>query len=224
MNSARDLVQAVEHGSIQRVRELLSADAALGRARNDRGVSVLLEARYRGRFDVVEALLDARAGDVDVFEAAALGQVSALERLLSRDTKSVESFSADGFTPLHLACYFAQASAVKLLLARGANVEAASQNAQGLRALHAAAAGGSAESVEMLLARGADPDARQRGGFTALHAAANAGRADIARSLLVHGANPALATDEGKTALELATAKGHAAFLQVLRATRAAGG
>lgn len=224
MNTARDLVQAVENGTIQRVRELLAADATLGRARNDRGVSVLLEARYRGRFDVVEALLDVRAGDVDVFEAAALGQIGAIERLLARDAKSVEAVSTDGFTPLHLACYFAQPGAVKLLLGRGANVEAASQNAQALRALHAAAAGGSAECVEMLLARGADPDARQRGGFTALHAAANAGRADIARSLLLHGANPALATDEGKTALDLATAKGHGAFLQVLRATRAAGG
>jgi len=43
-----------------------------------------------------------------------------LTELLAEDPELVDAMSGDGFTPLHLAAFFGQADAVRLLLARGA--------------------------------------------------------------------------------------------------------
>lgn len=217
MSTNQDVEQCVKDGAIDRLRQILAAEPALSRARDDRGVSVLLHARYRQRFDMVEAILEHRADDLDAFEAAALGRVERLARVVAEDPRAVESFAPDGFTPLQLATFFAQPEAVALLLQRGANVEVESRNAMSLRALHSAAAGGSTEIVERLLQSGANPNARQSGGFTPLHAAAMAGRMDMVRMLLAHGADPTAKTDEGQTPFDLARANGRTAVVQALR-------
>lgn len=216
MSSAARLFEAVSARSLEALRELLAADPSLARARDPRGVSAVMMARYHQRFDMVEALLERRGDDLDVFESAALGKLERLTRLLAQAPAAIEAFSPDGFTPLQLATFFGELGAVKLLLQRGADVEAVSTNSMALRAIHSAAAGGSAEIVERVLLAGADPNSRQRGGFTALHAAAIAGRADMVRVLLAQGADRDLRTDEGRSALDLALDKGHAAAAQSL--------
>lgn len=218
MATTEDLFQALGEGILERFRRVLAESPELARARTERGVSILLEARYRGRFDMVEALLEARGlDDLDVFEAAALGKVDRLTRLVAQDPRAVHAHSADGFTPLHLATFFAEFECVRVLLQRGANVEALSQNAMALRAIHSASAGGSTEIVERLLQSGADANSRQQGGWTPLHAAAASGRLDMLRALLAHGADPTLTNAEGKTAHDIALQKGHAAIVQALR-------
>jgi len=207
----------VKDGAVDDVRALLAAEPELSRARDEQGVSALLQARYRQRFDMVEAILEHRGDDLDVFEAAALGRVDLLTSVVSQDPRAVGSFAPDGFTPLQLAAFFAQPEAVAMLLQRGANVEAVSRNGMGLRAIHSAAAGGSVEVVERLLQSGANPNVRQSGGFTPLHAAATAGRMDMVRALLAQGADPTAKTDDGKTAYDLAQANGRAAVVQALR-------
>lgn len=216
MDSHTQALEAVTQGALDQLRKLLADDPDLARARDPRGVSIVMLARYHQRFDMVEALVEHRNGDLDLFESAALGPVERLTRLLAQDPGSIDAFSADGFTPLQLASFFAQPAAVKLLLQRGASVETVSQNPMRLRPIHSAAAGGSTEIVERILAAGADPDARQQGGFTALHAAAHAGRVDMVRALLSHGADPDLRTDEGRTARDLAAAQGHVAVVKGL--------
>lgn len=216
MSQLPELLQALRSGAVERFREILAADPSLARARDERGVSVLMQARYHQRFDMVEANLEHRGDDLDVFESSALGRVDRLARLLAYEPRSIDSFSADGFTPLQLATFFAEPATVRLLLQRGADVELVSQNPMCLRAIHSAAAGGSTEIIERVLLAGADPNTRQHGGFTALHAAAGAGRLDMVRALLAHGADAKLATDDGKTPHDLAVAKGHTAVTQVL--------
>jgi ankyrin repeat protein len=217
MSTTADLLQTVKDGAVDRLRRILEAEPALAAARDESGVSALLQARYRQRFDMVEAILEHRGDELDVFEAAALGNLARLATVTALDPRAVNSFAADGFTPLQLAAFFAQPEAVALLLQRGANVEAVSRNDNRLRALHSAAAGGSCEIVERLLQAGADVNASHQGGHTPLHAAAGAGRLDMVRALLAHGADPTAKTEEGKTAFELANANGRTAVVQALR-------
>jgi ankyrin repeat protein len=224
MPSPEDLLQALRDGRLERVRELLDADPALAWVRDPEGVSALMHARYRQRFDLVELLLEHRRGELDLFEAAALGRFERLELVLSREPRAVSAFSPDGFTALHLAAFFAEAACARALLQRGADAEAVARNAMGVRPLHSAVAGGSKEIVDLLLARGADPEARQRGGWTPLHAAAAAGRVDIAQALLQRGAGPDTHNDEGKSPLDLARASNRPAVIQVLERARPRGG
>ena len=49
----------------------------MAHARNQAGISALMQARYENRLEIVELLREA-AGDLDVFEAAALGDVARL--------------------------------------------------------------------------------------------------------------------------------------------------
>ncbi|MBL8860315.1 MAG: ankyrin repeat domain-containing protein [Planctomycetes bacterium] len=216
MPTVDDLLAALTSRSLDRFRELLAADAGLASARDAHGVSVLMTARYHQRFDMVEAVLEQRGDDLDVFESAALGKLSRLTRLLAQDPKLIDAYSPDGFTPLQLATFFAEPATAKLLLQRGANVELVSKNPMALRAIHSAAAGGSAEIVERVVLAGADVNARQHGGFTALQAAAGAGRMDMTRFLLAHGAERNVRNDAGKSARDLAHEKGHVAVVQLL--------
>src|SRR4051812_34264769 len=145
MSTPADLVQTVKDGAVDQLRQILEAQPSLADARDEQGVSALLQARYRQRFDMVEAILEHRGDALDVFEAAALGRVDLLAKWTALDPRTVNSFATDGFTPLQLAAFFAQPEAVGLLLQRGANVEAVSRNVNRVRALHSGAAGGSCE-------------------------------------------------------------------------------
>jgi ankyrin repeat protein len=114
------------------------------------------------------------------------------------------TYSADGFTPLHLSSFFSQAAAVEELLSNGADPNAVATNGSKLAVINSAAASRNAELVKMLLREGANPDAQQNGGFTALHAAAQHNNAEMAKALLDAGADASLRTDDGKTAAEMA--------------------
>ena len=71
-----EIFEAIESGDAERVTKL--ADAA--GERDADGVSALLFAQYYGRNDLVAALRP-RRGELDVFEAAALGDVDRLREL-----------------------------------------------------------------------------------------------------------------------------------------------
>ena len=83
-----------------------------------------------------------------IFDAAAKGDVAAIEKLLASGT-AVDSRDQDQATPLIAAALGGQVEAAKLLLAKGADVMA--RNSGGFTALHAAAYGGSAEVAALLL-------------------------------------------------------------------------
>jgi uncharacterized protein len=153
-------------------------------------ISPILQALYQG--DRAEAeRLRGEAPELDVFEAAALGDLERLRQILDAEDEAVRAWSPDGFTPLHYAAYFDGPHAVKLLLDRGADIEAPSRNeefAQEARPLHSAVAAGRSDIAVALLEAGADPNARQHGGFTPLMAAEQSGDLDLAELLIRHGA------------------------------------
>lgn len=182
-------------------------------------VSELMQALYRGDSERV-AELRAAQPQLDVFEAASLGDVDRLRVILGADPACVFSWSEDGFTPLHFAAFFGHPDAAELLIEHGADLEAPSRNeefAPAARPLHSAAAAKQHEVCALLLSKGADPNARQHGGFTPLLEAAQHGDSDLAELLLAHGADPAVALEDGRTAADLAGEAGAAELAERLR-------
>ncbi len=200
---------AVNEGDLDELRRLAAEDPTVAEARAETGVSILLEACYRKRGDMAEALLAVRRTPLDVFEAAALDRVERLEEILESEPDALGTWSADGFTPLHLAAFFGHSRSTRLLLTRGGEVDAVARNPMKVRPLHAAMVVGARDVIVALLVAGADPNARQQAGFTPLQAAAHRGATELAELLLSHGADPAAVNDAGKTALDIATADGH---------------
>src|SRR5688500_11376499 len=165
--------------------------------------SPIMVALYNGRRDDADALA-AEAGSLDVFEAASLGRLVEVERLLAGDRGAAVAWSDDGFTALHFAAFFGGGRTVaRALLAAGADPGATSRNEMLVQPLHSAAAGGHDDVVTELLAAGADVDARQRHGYAALHAAAENGNEAMVERLLAAGADRAAAMDDGRTPADL---------------------
>jgi ankyrin repeat protein len=157
-------------------------------------MSDLLQALYQGDRVRVDELL---AGDpkLDVFEAAAFGRTDRLRELLDEDPSRANEFGNDGFHPLGLACFFGHLEAARLLLDRGADVNALSTNEHvQTAAIHAAAAAlGTDEAtryelVQLALEHGADPNLEQGGGFRAIDAARQNRDARVEQLLIEHGA------------------------------------
>lgn len=215
-SSERELFDAISRGDVERVQTMLDADPSLASARDEEGVSALMRARYRLDRDLLDAVR-AHLDELDVFEAAALGDLAGLTAELDVDPSAVAARSADGFTPLHLAAFFRQTDAVALLLARGADVDARGTGWMTGTALHAATGGHDREAARLLLESGADPNLRQAEGYTPLHAASHNGDAELVDLLLEHGADPRLTTDAGEDAVAIAEASGDAATIEVLR-------
>jgi ankyrin repeat protein len=208
---------AVRSGNSSELSRMITENPALASSKDDKGVSLILFASYHRQADIVQ-LLRGVVERLDIFEALALDGTSArVAELLDASPALAGSYSGDGFTPLHLAAYFGNAGAARLLLDRGADPDAGSRNAMALRPIHSAAVSRSLEIVKMLVDRGAQVNARQHGGWTPLHAAAFIGDLAMVEYLVTHGADIALASDDGKTALEMALEKGHAAVAEWLR-------
>jgi ankyrin repeat protein len=126
-------------------------------------MSRLLDALHSGDDAEVAELLAADP-DLDVFEAAALGRVERLRKLLDDDPGLANAYGDDGFQPLPLACFYGHLEAAQVLLDHGADPNTLARNEHiRTNALHAAAASENKdeqtryELCELLLERGADP-------------------------------------------------------------------
>jgi ankyrin repeat protein len=214
-STSADLFAAIEADDSTQVRTLLAEEPSLAAARDREGVSALMRARYRSDEGVIEAVA-AAVPSLDVFEASSFGDLDRLTELLMFDPVLVTTYSADGFTPLHLAAFFGRPEAVRFLLDRGADVDAAGTGWMTGTALHPAASSRKSEVVAMLLDAGADPDARQSGGWTPLHAAAKNGDLASVEALLAAGADPAVVNDDGEGVRGLATEGGDAEVIAAI--------
>ena len=73
--------------------------------------TALLDALYRGHNDRVQEMLKARP-ELNIFEAAAVGDVARVRELIGRDPGLVDAAADDGYHPLHLAAFFGAADVV----------------------------------------------------------------------------------------------------------------
>ena len=159
------LFAAIDAGDKDAVTELVEARPELAAEPNEDGLSPVLHALYKGRGELVEPILDANP-PLDAFAAAAVGRTRGLGELLDAEPGLARAWSPDGFTALHLAAYFGQEDAARLLLERGADVHVVSRHETiKVPPLQSAAAGGHREIVELLLEHGADPSRADLGDF-----------------------------------------------------------
>jgi ankyrin repeat protein len=198
------------------VAAIVDEEPALASARDGDGVSALMLSRYRSNRAVTDALLAADP-ELDVFEAAALGYLDRLRERLDEDPARLSALSADGYTALHFAAFFAKPEAARILLESGAPVDVVAANQMRVQPLHSAAAGHQTEICRLLLAAGADVDARQAGGFTPLHEAGQNGDPEMVELFLSAGADATATTDDGQTAADLADAAAHPDVARRLR-------
>lgn len=169
--SADELFAAMHLGSESIVRQLVSRDARVARSRDETGVSAILHCLYDWKLAMMEILL-AAGPCLDIFEAAALGKLGRLEELLLCAPELARTWSPDGLTALHLACFYGQEEAVKRLLEAGADPSAKARNGAGTTPLEEATATGQWGIVFLLQARGAEADVFTGQKWAALHMAA----------------------------------------------------
>lgn len=137
-----NLFEAAAVGRLDRVRELLNANATSISAFSHDGWTPLHLAAHFGQKEIAAYLLS-RGAPVEARAQNAIGN-----------------------TPLHAAVAGGQRTCVALLLQHGADVHATYEN--GLTALHVAAANGDDASARLLLTHKARPDARAADGRTPL--------------------------------------------------------
>jgi ankyrin repeat protein len=217
MSTHDELFSAIEKGRTDTVRSLVSADPSLVDARNASGLSTVLYATYAGRNEIAKILID-RGARLDIFEAAATGSQDRLEQLLHNDQSKLNSFSADGWTPLHLAVFFGRVNTTHVLLEKGADLDAVSHTEERVTPLHSALANPhNAALAQVLIDAGADISVTQLQGYTPLHYAAAHGLEPIALRLLERRADRSVRDKTGKTASDLAREKGHLALADLLQ-------
>jgi ankyrin repeat protein len=219
---SKSFLDLVKRGDTQEIADWVKDDPQIAESRDAQGVSALLWAVYSGQTVVRDFL---RSGlELDLAEAAAVGDAARLRELLGADPTTVKeranSRSADGWPLLHLAAAFADRETVLTLLDAGAAVDQVSQTPMRNQALHALLAlSKDADITRLMIERGADVNAAQTAGYRPLHQAAVTGREDLVRLLLDAGADRTAPCDRGKTPAEYARERGHAAVAELLEET-----
>jgi ankyrin repeat protein len=199
----KEFFQALDHGSLEKVQNLLLKNPRLPEMLTDQGITTVLLAAYNNQFEIA-GYLASKKPILPVFEASALGNMEQLKQVLENDPTRANAIGADGFQPLGLACFFNHPQTARLLVENGADVNVPSCNAQSITPLHSAAAGRSLEITRLLLDHGASVDAPQKGGYTALHAAVQNEQLEMVELLLVYGADADHQNDSGASPRDLA--------------------
>jgi uncharacterized protein len=212
---SKDFFDAIRTGDRDRVSEMIAADEALLNATDENGLGPFTVAKYSGRNEIAALLLE-KGVELDIFAACVAGAEPRVVELAGGERELIQSYSQDGWTPLHLACFFNHPAIAEALILYGADVQARSRNPMQNAPLHAAAAGRSREAVRILLQHGADVNAKQEGGWTALHAASQNGDVEMVQLLIASGAHVHARAGNNQNALDLALTKGHQAVVDIL--------
>jgi ankyrin repeat protein len=222
MTDTDKFFQAISSGDPDTIASLLALEPELLFARNARGQSAVLLACYTGRNNIRDLLIR-HGGPLQIYEAAAAGQLTRAKELVEKDPSLAKSYSPDGFPVLALAAVFGHFEVAKYLHAQGGDLDAVATNGSAYTALTGSVASGHTEISKWLLENGADANYRYASGYSPLLAAAASGHLEILKALLAHGAELLAKTDDGKNALVHAEERGHqevAAFLLLQGLTR----
>ncbi len=201
-----DFFKAIQRGDLKEVERILSINSSLIHEKEN-GASPVLVAVYNQKPEIADFLAD-KSGNLNIFEASALGKTNQVMLQLARDINLVNAFADDGFQPLGLACFFGHYETAEYLIKAGAPVNNPSNNAMMVTPVQSAAAAGHAKIVLLLLSHNANPNVREQNGNTPLHAASQNGDLKIIHSLLFNGADLTIQNHQGKLAVDLALEAG----------------
>ena len=183
-----ELLEACRRNDLERAQSLVTADPTLLTRQALTGETPLLTALYH-RSRETASWLDTQHWPRTVFEAAASNDGDRLRDILANDPSAADTYSLDGWTPLHLAAFFGSADAANLLLSHGADHRRIARNTVANTPLHAALAARQLPLVARLLDAGADPSL-ECGGSTPLAIAVAGGFTDgaaLVQAALVRG-------------------------------------
>ncbi|MCP9262962.1 Poly [ADP-ribose] polymerase [Dirofilaria immitis] len=146
----------------------------------------------------------------ELLEAAKNGDEESLLSCLTPFNVNCHGITGRKSTPLHLACGYNRVRAVKILLEKGADVQAIDIGyalclSSGLVPLHNASSFGHLEIVSLLLEAGADSQAEDLWNFTPLHESASKGRLEVVRLLAASGADPTRKIGNAEAPIEYIT-------------------
>ena len=221
------LFEALKARDAERVQKLLAADPSLASARRADGVSAVLlalsarngELFLRPQTNPLLRAILAHHPQLDGFEAAAVGDVKRVAAEIQRDPGFVRALHAPpiAWTALQFAAFGGQLETAKLLLERGADVQAIAQTKFRNTPLQIALLTGQLEVARVLVAKGADVNAKQAEGFTALHTAAELGSEPLIRLLVDAGADINAKAEDGRRPLDVALRDNRSEAAELLR-------
>lgn len=237
---AADIHEAAATGNMASVAALLASDSRLVRAKTATCVTPLHYAAVRGHVGVVKQLLgagadpearteDGRTPLQFAFDNPDMAEMdrTVLVDLLASGTDIVNSIDGTGFSPLHYAARFGNASAASLLIGRGALVS--TRDAKGNTPLHLAADApvSSAWNVASVLINASAPvNAVNLANVTPLHAAvlADEPQERLVRLLVKSGASLTAKDRLGQTPWRAAVSSGNIAMAALLAELDASAG
>ncbi len=149
----------------------------------------------------------------DVFAAARGGDVKRLEELYQIRADTINARNTSGFSPLTIASYRKQLSAVEFLLNHGADVNADSPEGP---AILSACYAGDLEITKLLIKHKADVNAVNENGTSALMFAVLSNKIEVVKLLLDNGAKKEEVEKSGKTAGDYAKIGASAEILQLV--------
>ncbi len=206
----------IENNEVEQVIALLSQKPLLAAELTSNLISPVLLACYYQKQDLANSIA-AYIPKLNIFDACALGKLAEVNTLIINNSSLLSTYSADGFTPLGLACYFAHEDVVAFLLSRGAEVNLPSKNGFNVFPIHSAVAANNIKITRLLLDKGAYPNVCQKSGVAPLHTAAQLGNIELIILLLEHGAEVTLRMEGGKLPSDLAADKGFKEIADILR-------
>ena len=156
-----------------------------------------------------------KVNEHEFMTAAAQGNLARLAELAGRVDVNAR-LTGDGDTALHRAAARGQVEAVRLLVKRGADVNAVDD--EGTTPLILASYRGHVEVAKLLLQAGAKVDAQEmKFRLSSLNHAVGRNDAALVKLLLGYGANPMLKAADGRTALDRAEANGATEIVALLK-------
>jgi len=162
---SQQFFEAIRAGDRDQMSALLSADPTLLGAKDEKGLGAYTAAKYSGRNDIAALLLE-RGVELDIFAACMAGARERAVELIGRQPELIGSYSHDGWTPLHLACFFGQPALAETLIELGADVNA--RNNAGETPIFTTLV---CEAIPILIAHGTDLTIRNNKGQSAPKAA-----------------------------------------------------
>ena len=215
MSETQNITDLIKAGHNSVLEQLLVEQPELASSDSEQGISLLQFAAYCRNNGAVDLFRQHK--QPDIFEAASLGEMEEVVRHLHAQPEMLNQYSADGYTPLGLACFFGHLPIVQYIIEQGADVNKASNNAFQVAPLHSACAISNHEIAEMLLRNGAKVNAKQMQGVTPLHSAAHNGQTQLTALLLAYGADAAAKMESGQTPVDMAVEKGYKETAQYLK-------
>ncbi len=222
MQQTIEFLEAVKKGSNSLVEEMIAKEPDLVNARASSGESAIILALYYGQESIARKLVQWGA-HLDIFEASCIGDLNRVKSLLEEHPGLVHSYSADGFTPLHLAAFFGQLEVTRFLISKGADLNAISKNttfAEHNTPLDTTIASTSPDALtvaKLLIESGADPNARSHGDVAPIHEAVAQSDRAMLELLLSHGADINVRKKDGTTPLAIANDKNNKELAELLR-------